>query len=260
MTARHALALAISGWLAVLAVPAAAERIIISLSSHRVLIKSDFTGEELVVFGTIETDEGAVPRQRNHEIVVTVTGPKQTMVTRRKERVFGIWVNADSRTFVQVPSYLAVLSTRPVEEIANAEILRRLQIGLENTLLPQQIGPDLADVPRRDPLRAAFLRLRQADRFYLEDPKGVTLLTPSLYRATIPLPATVRVGTYDVDIKLFEGGAMVGRAQTALEVTKVGFEQFVANAAQNYGVLYGLVTVFMALGTGWLAAIAFRKD
>jgi hypothetical protein len=41
---------------------------------------------------------------------------------------------------------------------------------------------------------------------------------------------------------------------------KVGFEQFVANAARDYGVLYGVTTAMMAILTGWFASVMFRRD
>ena len=50
------------------------------------------------------------------------------------------------------------------------------------------------------------------------------------------------------------------KTETAFEIVKVGFEQFVANTAQQHGLVYGLVTAVMALMTGWMASIVFRKD
>jgi len=88
----------------------------------------------------------------------------------------------------------------------------------------------------------------------------VTFLTPTLFRTGIPLPAEVAIGTYDVDIKLFAGGALLARTETAFEIVKVGFEQFVANAARQHSLLYGLATAMMALMTGWLASVVFRRD
>jgi hypothetical protein len=41
---------------------------------------------------------------------------------------------------------------------------------------------------------------------------------------------------------------------------KVGFEQFIANSAHNHGWLYGLATALMALMTGWLGSVVFRRD
>jgi hypothetical protein len=41
---------------------------------------------------------------------------------------------------------------------------------------------------------------------------------------------------------------------------KVGVEQFLATAARDHGIIYGLATAFLALITGWLASIIFRRD
>lgn len=239
---------------------AQAERLITSLSSYRIFITSNFTGAELVLFGVIERDIDTVTRRGGYDIVVTVTGPRQTIVTRRKRRALGIWVNTESRTFVEVPSFLAVRSNRPVAEIANPELLRRNQIGLDNILLPQQIGPDVADVRHEDPFRMAFLRLMKDRGLYRERDNAVTFLTPTVFRAAITLPADVPIGSYEVDVKLFADGTLLWRDPLAFETVKVAFEQFVANAARDHGVVYGLSTAGLALVIGWLASVIFRRD
>ena len=242
------------------ATTAAAERLITSLSDYRVSIASNFAGADLVLFGTIERDAATVSRRGGYDVVVTVIGPRQTVRTFRKDRVLGIWVNVESRTFVDAPSYLAVLTNRPVEEIASADVLRRLQVGLEQTLLPQMIGADVADVVRDDPFRMAFLRLRQERGLYLERTNGVTFLTPTVFRAAIPLPADAPIGTYEVDVKLFADATLLAREPSAFELYKIGFEQFVASAAREHGLLYGLSTAGLALFIGWLASVVFRRD
>ena len=148
--------------------PASAEQLVVSLSNHRVAITSNFVGEDLVLFGTIEASPGKTLRRNGYDLVVTVTGPRVTMRTRRKERAIGIWVNVAAREFVRVPSYLAILSNKPVNEIANPDMRRRLQIGLQDFLLPQRIGPDIADTVRNDPFRVAFVRLESEHKLYLE--------------------------------------------------------------------------------------------
>jgi uncharacterized protein (TIGR02186 family) len=246
--------------LAGLATPARAERLVSSLSDHRVQINSSFTGKDLVIFGTIEADSNGAPRRAGYDIVVTVVGPRDAMVTRRKERVLGLWVNAQSRVFVDPPIYLAVLSTRPVEQIAPPDVLRRLQVGLNNFILRQRIGPDIADVVPSDPFRMAFLRQKKAQLLYYELPQAVTFPASLLYRATIPVPGSVPVGSYDVDVKLFAEGAMIARTTSAFEIIKTGFEQVVSDGARYHGLLYGLATTAMALLTGWFASVVFRRD
>ena len=240
--------------------PAAAERLVVSLSNQRVAVTSSFTGEDLVLFGTVQLDANRAALRDSYDLVVTVTGPRQTLRTRRKERVLGIWVNIDSREFVRAPSYLAILSNRPVTAIAHQDVLRRLLIGLDNFLLPQRIGPDIADTVRDEPFRLAFVRLQVRLGFYHEIAAAETFLTPTVFRAAIPLPADVPTGNYTVDVKLFADGAMVARTNSALEVTKAGFEQYVADAARDHGLLYGFATMLMALLTGWFASVVFKRD
>src|SRR5262249_8591849 len=137
------------------------------------------------------------------------------------------------------PAYLAVLSNRPAEQIANPDALRRLQIGLDNYQLPQRVGPDTADTVRDDPFRQAFINLEVQRRLYWESPKAVTFLTQTVFRAEFALPANAPTGNYAIDVKLFSNGALIGRTNTALEVIKAGFEQYVAEAAREHGLLYG---------------------
>jgi uncharacterized protein (TIGR02186 family) len=237
-----------------------AERLIVSVSNHRVTVTPNYSGEELVLFGSVERDDKTPANRGNYDLVVTVSGPRADMVTRRKERRFGIWVNNDYRQFLKVPTYLAIFSNRPFNAIAPPEVQRRQQLGLNNVLLTQRVGPDYADVVPDDAFRSAFVRLRSQHGLYREATSAVTFLTPTLFRTGIPLPGEVPIGTYDVEIKLFADGALVTRTDTAFEIVKVGFEQFVANTARQNGFSYGLVTAFMALMTGWMASIVFRKD
>jgi len=255
MRNRTALAFAL---LLIATAPASAERLITSLSNHQVLVTSSFTGTELVLFGSIERDEKTVSRRGGYNIIVTVSGPRQTLVVRRKDHVLGIWTNAESRSFLNTPTYLAVLSNRPVSEIAAPELMRRQEIG--TYLIPRPALTAQIQSGEDDIFRDALIRLRKQRKLYVEEPTGVTFLTPSLFRATIRLPAEAPVGIYDVDVRLFADGTELARAHSALEVVKVGIEQFIVNAAANHGILYGLFTTLMALATGWFASVVFRKD
>jgi uncharacterized protein (TIGR02186 family) len=237
--------------------PAAAQRLIASLSNHRVMVTSSFTGADLVLFGIIETP---TPRRGGYDIVATITGPRQNAITFKKDRVLGIWLNVDSREFENVPSYLAVLANRELDAIANWDTRRRLQLGIENIPLTQRAAVTIADAGLDDPFRQAFLRINMQRGLYREATNGITFLAPLLFRADIPLPAGVSVGNYDVDVRLFADGAALARQQTAFEVYKAGFEQFITATSRTHGLMFGLVTAMMTLATGWLGSVIFRRD
>jgi uncharacterized protein (TIGR02186 family) len=224
------------------------------------MVTSSFNGSEVVLFGGIEREGGNLPGRGNYDIAVTVVGPRQDIVTFRRERVLGIWVNYESRIFENAPSYLAVLSNRPLEAITGDETLRRLQLGLDNIALPQRSDSDPANGTPSGVFRQAFLKLNDERGLYRQEPNGVTFLTPALFQASIALPANVPTGTYEIDVKLFADAAMIARTTSALEIYKAGFEQFVTSSAQNHGTLYGLATSLMALLTGWFASVVFRRD
>jgi uncharacterized protein (TIGR02186 family) len=174
--------------------------------------------------------------------------------------VLGIFVNVDSREFVRVPSYLAIIANRPFAQIAAPGILRRQQVGMDNFILTQHVGADFADTVSGDPFRKAYIRLKRQQDLYIQSDATVTFLTPTVFRASVPVPANAPTGIYGVDVKLFAKGAVVARTATSFTVTKAGVEQYVAEAAQDHSLLYGLATMSMALAVGWLASVAFRRD
>ena len=88
--------------------PASAEDVVADLSSHIIAINTGFTGASVVLFGAIEG---------SGDIVVAVRGPDREMAVWRKGKVAGIWVNAESVTFHNVPTFYAVASSRPLDSI-----------------------------------------------------------------------------------------------------------------------------------------------
>lgn len=234
-----------------------AERLVTALSHERVEIKSNFTGTQVVVFGTIERDAQTIARAGSYDVVVTVAGPPTNLVTRRKQRTLGVWINRANEQIRRVPSFLAIHSTRPLDEILGAPARSRLGLGLDMMPINAKAGPE---PPQRTEFESAFLRLMQEDGHYIEVPNGVEFLGAELFRATITLPADVPVGDYVTTVQLFRDGALLATNTDPLHIGKIGFEQYVSEFAREQGLAYGLITVAIACLTGWLAGVIFRRD
>lgn len=98
------------------------------------------------------------------------------------------------------------------------------------------------------------------ESLYVEDERGTTFLTPSLFRTSVPLPVAASPGFYEVDAVLVTNGVLLARTVASFEVVKAGFGQRIASFATDWSALYGLGTAAMALTFGWLATVVFRRD
>ena len=237
--------------------PARSQVLISSLSTHRVLIGSNYTGAQIAIFGSVEREGRTVARTDPYDIVITVTGPKRHLLVREKDRSGPFWLNRDQRRFSDAPAFLVTFTTRLIAEMGSEEDARRLVIGLRNKLLPT--GSGLSYDPGEARFVDALIRLKSQDRLYSEIERGVTFLTPSLFQARLDLPANAPTGNYDVRIDLLVGQVKLASQQTSFEVVQIGFEQQVAGFARNWATLYGLVTALTATLFGWLATVIFRR-
>lgn len=234
------------------------EKLEIGISTDEIAISSDFRGADLTIFGAIEGYDPDLLAQGKYDVVVALEGPKDDATVRKKERIFGIWVNRRSMTFELVPESYSLSSTRDVEVIAPAAELNSVGVGLEHIrLTPTGYFGDGSNLTE---FRDAFKRLKEGGGYYQRDPGGVQFISASLFKATVKLPASVPNGTHVVRAHLFRAGVFVGEKALPLRVMKTGLEQTISNAAYDNSFAYGLFCVLLAVLTGWLASIAFRKD
>lgn len=240
------------------AAPLRAETLIAAMSSHQIQITSNYTGSQLTVFGVVERDGRTVARGDPYDIVVTVRGPRRMLLVREKERLGPIWINRTQRRFPDSSLFLTVASNRPLSEIISPETAQRERIGLEHAQRPRDAALDLDVTTAR--FQEGLIRILADKGLYTEEDRGVTFLSSTVFSAPINVPATAPTGPYEIDIVLYAGGVPLARQTTHFEVVKSGMEQRLAAGAHDLPLVYGLVTVLMALLLGWLASVVFRRD
>lgn len=238
------------------AAPLHAERLVTSLSTHRVLISSNFTGTSLVLFASIEESDATREKPKKYDVAVTVRGPSANFMTRRKERILGFWINYGSRSFPETPSYLAVMTNRPPTEFGPPTLLNKYRIGLEHAAMAPNVLPLAID----EEYLAGLIRVKKAEHLFYEETNAVTFLTPTLFRTTVPIPGTAPTGPYEVEVQVFFDGALAAQQTTAIEVVKTGFEALVAQAARDNRFYYGLSVAGIAIVVGLFAGLVFRRN
>jgi len=225
------------------------------VSARNIEIRYTFAGAQLLLFGAIVYPGGRIP-EHTPDVVVVVKGPSEPIIVREKQRIAGIWMNADSSRFRSAPSFYAVDSSRPISNLVDDRTAAIYELGVHNL----QLSPGSSALPekaRRFESGLLDLRLRQG--LYREDSRGVEISNGVLYRATITIPSQVPVGTYTAETFLVDDGRVLAAATRDIQIGKSGFERFVALAARRHSALYGLFAVFLSLALGWSAAAIFRR-
>lgn len=245
--------------LVVLAGTPRAEELVTALSSDVVSIESNFTGTEIVIFGQVARDQNSIGRPGSYDLAIVVEGPPQDVTTRRKGRFLGVWVNRYYETFDKVPSFYALASTSAVGDLASRDLLDEHSLGL-NHLNLAITGRSDVPLSERDDFRRAFLRLRREQGLFSERPGEIEFLTESMFRTTLSLPANIPVGSYKIKSFLLQDGSLLSRTEDELSVAKFGFEALTHKLSQEYSLFYGVLAVTLAIFTGWLAGVIFRKD
>ncbi|WP_422372587.1 TIGR02186 family protein [Hoeflea sp.] len=234
------------------------ERIDIGISTNEIAISSDFSGADITVFGAIDRADELLLATFAYDVVVALEGPRTPTTVRRKERVAGIWVNRHSIRFSPVPASYSMSSTRPLANVTNMMELASRDIGIGNIrLVPTG---HIGDGSRLTEFRDALRRIKQIGGLYQRDPTGVQFISKALFKASVRLPANIPVGQHQVRAVLYKNGEFVMEKVIPLRVVKTGLEQFIFNLAHTYSFFYGLIAVMIAIVTGWLGSVIFRKD
>lgn len=222
------------------------------VSQRRVDIQYSFKGAELLLFGAI-VYPGGRPPDKKADIVVLLKGPEQQIRMREKQQIAGIWVNAETMQFQSAPSFYAIASSRPIKEITDARTAAIYELGIDNIQLSPTSFKDTGEIGR---FERGLEDLQARKGLFIQAPGTVEITDGVLYRAHLPLSARAVVGDYTAETFLIQDGRVVAAAVRDIEVRKSGLERFVASAAEDWSLLYGMaatgIAVIMGIFAGWV--------
>lgn len=234
--------------------PPPPEQIVAGLSREDVDITTNFDGSEIIIYGAIKR-ERPIPRDNPLDVIVTVEGPARAVTVRHKERRLGVWVNTGRVGIGSAPSFYVVATTRPLQRILKPEQDQRFRISIP---LAMRAFAGNADVPDVVPYTEAFVRLRENADMYRQDDGAVLLAEQTLFRADVRLPANLIEGFYSTRIFLLREGAVIDSFRAPIEVRKVGLERWLYRLALDRPLIYGIMSLAIAVAAGWGASAAFR--
>jgi uncharacterized protein (TIGR02186 family) len=228
---------------------ARADTLVADLSQRLIAITTAFVGTDVVLFGTSDPD---------HDIVVTVLGPRTSQIVRRKAQVAGIWINRERLAFDQVPSFYAVASSGPLETVALPDVRARLELGTDDLKL-KPIDAAGLDIGEMATFEDALVRNKQQQGLFSVKPSPVNFIGPRLFRTTLHFPANVPPGIYQVQVLELRDGQVTDAQRSALVISKIGLEADVFDFAHQQSIFYGLMAVALSATLGWLGGVIFRR-
>lgn len=241
--------------LLLLATPlSAGEEIIAGLSQNRVSITADFSGSEILVYGAVKRD-APLPEGSKLDVVITVEGPTTPVTVRKKERRAGIWVNTETVQIGAAPSFYAIATTGPLTEVLSETENLRHQITIPRAIRAVGISDQAKDAPG---FVDALIRIRRSENLYRLTERTVRLTEETLFRADVILPANLTEGAYRVRIFLTRNGSVVDTLERRINVRKEGLERYLFNLSREQPLIYGLLSLLIAVVAGWGASAAFR--
>ena len=233
--------------------PAQAEEVVLGLSQDRVRITADFDGSEILIFGAVKRESPI--QSEKLDVIVTLAGPDQGLSIHRKDRRFGIWINSETVRVSQAPSFYAVASSAPL-----AQILSETENLRHSITIPRAIRAVGASETAQDPqaFTEALIRIREKAEAYQRLEGAVHFDQQTLFRTRIALPSNLTEGSYDTRVFLLRDKQVVSRFDTTIDARKVGLERLLYVMSREQPLLYGLLSLAIAIAAGWLASTAFR--
>lgn len=231
------------------------ERVVAALSQNAVSITTDFAGSEIFVYGAIERDRLPNETDDGLDVIITISGPQEPVIIRKKARALGIWVNREKIVVDRAPSFYAVATTGPLSDILTRVADRRHKITVERAIRLVGVA---GEVERPREFSDAVVRLRRASGVYFERIGQIDQIGKTLFQTRVELPANIVEGDYVTRVFILREGRVLDSFQTGITVRKVGLERFIYNLAHEQSLIYGILSVLVALFAGWSASEIFR--
>lgn len=235
------------------ALPALAEEVVLGLSKDQVSINTNFDGSEILIFGAVKR-EGPIIDEPRLQVIVTVAGPSEPVTVRRKEKRFGIWVNADAVEVDSAPSFYAVSSSTLLGLSLTKTEDQRHHVSIPRAI--RSVGAPM-NIMDSETFTEALIRIKSSSNQYQLNEGTVSVDEQTLFRTAIDLPAALTEGEYITRIFLTRGGNVVSKYETSIYVRKVGMGRWLFTLSRENAFLYGLMSLAIAIAAGWSASAVF---
>jgi uncharacterized protein (TIGR02186 family) len=213
-----------------------------------------YNGDRIDFFGTLADTEADA-------LIVKLTSPAETVKINVKGRVGPFWMNTRQYQVDNVPSMYQIQATDQLDKITTPELNEELQIGYDTikSQLKYHIVKGEEEENDEDTVFDGLLQIKhEAELYSIDDTGRIEIKEGKLFNHYFDFPSGAKPGIYNVEYFLIKDKKLVGRASDTIHIKKVGMVAFIAQAAEEQPVVYGICAVLIALGTGLAVGFVFK--
>ncbi|MDA7704971.1 TIGR02186 family protein [Rickettsiales bacterium] len=210
-----------------------ARPIISGISSSNIEIDTNFSGEEILLFGS---------KDIFGDIFIIVRGPKKDYMVNKKGQILGVWINKERLKFIDSNSYYATFGDhRALRDSRLFSALEMSQKDIDfNILQPKEHSV-------KEEFKLEFIKNFTDNNLYMENSGEIDFLDENLFKVMLKFPKNISEGVYNVEIYLMEGGNLGAFQSIPIYVDKVGFSANISKMAREQPLRYGILAVLIAI-------------
>ena len=216
------------------------------LSQDEINIKTNFTGQELILFGIVE---------QGNDVIMIVKGPNKNFTVRNKKRILGFWFNTKSVIYADIPSVFFISSSKEINEILNDEEIFKEKLSFNSIQFIPVNNKDLfIDLTEWN---ESLIRIQKQNNLFKEF--DLKIIDGKLFQSRLYFPSNIPTGKYNVDIYQIKNHEILSSSSKYIKVDKSGIGNTIYTFAKNESILYGIFAIVIAVFFGIFGALIFRK-
>ncbi len=225
-----------------------AQPIVSGISTNEINIDTKFNGTKILLFGA-KGDAG--------NIVITVRGPKKNFLVTKKEKLLGVWYNGKRVKFKDSFSYYSIFSTFDDNKTTNS-LLSQLELGTGNIKFETFKNKEEKEVNENE-FTLQLIEKLEKENLYSVGVNKIDFLDETLFKVILDFPKNISRGVYIVEIYLINEDNLTSFQSIPIYVNQIGLSAQISDYAYQQPLLYGLLSVIIALLIGWLANYFFAR-
>ena len=225
-----------------------ASEIYFDLSEKEIQIETDFTGKEIIIFGTLKIDE---------DTVIVIEGPKRDAKMMKKERILGFWFNTKKVIYKNIPSVFFLSSSRPVKDILNQNTIIKEKLYFDEILTNALTQRDFIDQKKLSNWSQNLIKIRKNNELFKE--YKLKNIENKLFQTRVFFPSNSIPGNYKVTIFQIKNKLILNKKNKLIIIKKSGVGEKIFEFAHNQSATYGLLSILFAVLSGLIGATIFRR-